>query len=150
MAPKDCALDREGIEQQDHVRREVCNGVSLGRLVGIPVAALRHADGADLRREKIEDGLIGAPRMGWPGQQKHRRIGPVALPGVGQRQTGGEGDRRHDGNLCADRGNALFAHRLRGGPDIDSRDERHQSHGFRDLRRLRRVKVAVALKPAPP
>ena len=61
-------LDAEGVEKGYHVGREVLDAISPVGLVGITVPALRHGDGAYLARQEIKSGLVGAPRVGWPGE----------------------------------------------------------------------------------
>ena len=68
VARQDRPLDAEGVEQGYHVGREVLDAVSPIGLVGITVAALRHGHGAYLVRQQIENGLVGVPRVGWPGE----------------------------------------------------------------------------------
>jgi len=45
VAGKDGPLDPAGVEQRNHVGREVLDAVSAVRLVGVAVAALGHGDG---------------------------------------------------------------------------------------------------------
>jgi hypothetical protein len=61
MARQDCLFDAEGIEERDHVCREVLDPVSRVGLVGRAVPALRHRNGAQVMRQEIENGLVRPP-----------------------------------------------------------------------------------------
>jgi hypothetical protein len=96
---ENCPFDPEGIEEQDHVGGEVLDVIAAIRLVRVTMAALRHTDDVRLGRKAVEHGLIRAPRVGRPREQKQRRIGGVTLALERQPQTRGERDARHGGTL---------------------------------------------------
>jgi len=78
------AFDTECVEERGHVGREVFDPVPGLGLVGVAVSALGHRDGTYVRRQPIEDRLVGAPGVSRSRDQQNDRIRNPALVGAFQ------------------------------------------------------------------